>query len=373
MKKLWPILIFAVALRLFLSFATFHPDIAALSAGGQFVTNGHILSLYDYSSDALVLNYPPLIYWFFGLLNFLFNGSISFLKLSYLFFDIFLGFLLYKLVDPKKAILAFSLWMFNPISLYSTYMMGQFDIIPTFFTILSVYFIAKKKLSFAALTLGGGIAFKLYPIFLIIPLIILSKSFWTKIKLVIIAALPYCVSLIPYLSSSSFRSNALFANQSSKSLYATLPVSGGESIILFPALLIIFYLLIWQKKLDKLSLWKIYLIPLLLFFIFTHSHPQWLIWITPFLILDLVVERFKNLLPIVIIFGSWFGLLFFFDYSLTVGIFSPLFPFLKNTPDIWTLLNLNIDYNFSRNILQTVFAASAVYLIFQYFPRKENG
>ena len=373
MKKLMSILIFGVAVRIFLSFASFHPDIAALSAGGQFVTNGHILNLYDYSSDTLVLNYPPLVYWFFGLLNFLFNGSISFLKLSYMLFDIPLGFLLIKVVDPKKAVLAFSLWMFNPISLYSTYMMGQFDIIPTFFTLLSIYFIAKNKLSWAALALGGGIAFKLYPIFLIIPLIILAKSFWTKAKLMIIAALPYFVSVLPYLSSGSFRSNGLFASQSSKSLYATLPVSGGESVILFPVLLMLFYLLIWQKKLDELFFWKIYLIPLLLFFIFTHYHPQWLIWIAPFLILGLVFERLKNLLPILMIFGSWVGSLFFFDSSLTLGLFAPLLPVLKNAPDIWTSLNLNIDYNFSRSILQTVFAASAAYLIYQYFPRKQNG
>ncbi len=380
MKKLMSILIFGVAVRIFLSFASFHPDIAALSAGGQNVADGHILNLYDYSSDTLVLNYPPLVYWFFGLLNFLFNGNLSLLKLSYMLFDIPLGFLLIKAVDPKKAVLAFSLWMFNPISLYATYMMGQFDIIPTFFTILSFYFIAKNRLSWAALALGGGIAFKLYPIFLIIPLIILANTFRSRIKLIILAVLPYCISILPYIFSHSFRANALFASQSSKSLYATLPISGGESIILFPVLLMLFYLLIWparpaggQKKLDELLFWKIYLIPLLLFFIFTHYHPQWLIWITPFLILNLVFERLKNLLPMLMIVGSWVGSLFFFDSSLTIGLFAPLFPVLKNTADIWTLLNFNIDYNFSRSILQTVFASSAVYLIYQYFPRKENG
>lgn len=373
MKKLWIVLIAGIILRVFLSFATFHPDIAALAVGGQFITNGHFLDLYDYSSNTLVLNYPPLIYWFFGLFNFLFNGNVSLLKLSYLFFDIVLGFLLMKLVDPKKAILAFSLWMFNPINLYSSYMMGQFDIIPTFFTFLSFYFIVKKKLDWAALALGGGIAFKIYPIFLIIPLIILGKSFGTKAKLVILAFLPYFISILPYFSSSSFRSNALFASQSSKSLYATLPVSGGESILLFPASLLLFYLLIWNRKINELSYWKVYLIPLLLFFIFTHFHPQWLIWMTPFLILGLVFESFKNVLPVLLIFGSWIGSLWFFDSSLTVGIFAPLFPILKDTPDLWTLLDLNMDYNFSRSILQTVFASAAAYLIYQYFSKKEHG
>lgn len=372
MKNIWLILISAILLRVFLSFATFHPDIKALSDGGQFITQGHILNLYDYSSDKLALNYPPLIYWFFGLFNFLFNGNIPLLKLSYLFFDIFLGILLYKIVDPKKATLAFSFWMFNPISLYATYMMGQFDIIPTFFTMLSLYFVVKNKLSWAAFALGGGIAFKLYPIFLIVPLIILDKSFWTKIKLVIFALLPYLISVLPYLTSSSFRANALFANQSSKSLYASIPVSGGESIILFPCFLILFYLLLYMRKLTYESSWNIYLIPLLLFFIFTHYHPQWLIWVTPFLILDLMWKRFNNLLPILLIFGSWVSSLMFFDSSLTVGIFSPLLPSLKNSASIWNILRINPDYNLARSIIQTIFTSSALYFIYQYFQRKRE-
>lgn len=370
MNFFWPILIAGVLIRIFLSFATFHPDILALSAAGQFVTNNHILNLYDYSSDTLVLNYPPLVYWFFGLINFLFHGNTPLLKLSYLFFDLPLGFVLLKMVDPKKAVLTFSLWMFNPISLYATYMMGQFDIIPTFFSLLSIYFAFKNRLSLAALSLGGGIAFKLYPIFLVIPLIVLVQGYKTKIKLLILAILPYLISILPYIFSHTFRANALFANQSSKSLYATIPISGGEAIMLFPAFLILFYIFIWQKKLNKEYLWKMYLIPLLIFFIFTHYHPQWLIWIAPFLILSLVFHGFKNLLSILLIFGSWFGSLFFFDSSLTLGLFSPLFPILKTTPDIWILLNLKLDYNFSRSILQTVFASSATYLIYQYFQRK---
>lgn len=365
MKKIWIILISGILVRIFLSFATFHPDIQAISLGGKIVSDGHVFNLYDYSSSANVLNYPPLIYWFFGLVNLIFNGNIWLLKLSYLIFDLPLAFLLYKLVDPKKSSLAFGLWIFNPINLYATYMMGQFDIIPTFFSVLSVYLAFKGKLNWAAVALGGGIAFKLYPIFLIIPLILLGRGIWEKIKLIILAMLPYVISILPYISSKSFRSVALFANQSSKSLYAGIPVSGGESILLFPAALLLFYLLILGLK-NKSDLWRLFLIPLLLFFIFTHFHPQWLIWIAPFLVLDLVVERVKNIVPILVIFGSWAGSLFFFDSSLTLGIFSPIFPALKNAADIWTILGINMDFNSSRSILQTILVAALSYLIFYH-------
>ena len=373
MKNLWIILIIGIAIRIFLAASTYHSDLEVFNLGGQLVAKGYILNLYDYSSEVAVFNYPPLIYWFHGLFNPLSGGVLWLLKLPYLIFDLSLGLILYKLVDPKKAVLTFGLWMFNPVSLYATYMMGQFVIIPTFFTVLSIFLVAKNKLQLAALALGFGIAFKLYPIFLLIPLIILGKTFWDKFKLGILAILPYLLSIIPYLPQVSFRTTALFANQSSKSLYASIPVSGGEAILLFPAFLILFYLVFAMKGVEKLSFWRMYLIPLLLFFIFTHYHPQWLIWVTPFLILDLVIYRFKNWLAQLLIFGSWIGSLFFFDPSLTIGIFTPLFPASQNIADIWTLSKINVDYNLARSVLQTIFAAAALYLIVKYFPGNEKA
>lgn len=372
-KKFWIILTTGIIIRIFLTFTTFHPDIQALNAGGQLIANGTILNLYEYSSDKVIFNYPPVIYWFLGFFNLLFGDNLGFLKLSYLPFDIALGLLLIKMVDPKKSILAFSMWIFNPVSLYATYIMGQFDIIPTFFSIFSIFLALKNKLSWAALSLGFGVAFKLYPIFLLVPLIILGKGLWEKIKLLFLASIPYLVSILPYLPSEGFKSYALLANQSSKSLYANIPVSGGESILIFPVLLILFYLFIWNKGANKFWLWRFYLIPLLLFFMFTHFHPQWLIWMIPLLILDLIFGKFKNILAIFIIFGSWFISLFFFDPSLTIGIFSPLFPTLQNAESIWQILSININYNFSRSMMQTFFVGASAYLIYDNLKDKSKA
>lgn len=373
MKKIWIIIITGILLRVFLSFASFHPDIQALSDGGKFIAGGNLFDLYEYTSDRLVLNYPPLIYWYFGLFDLLFNNNLAFLKLSYLLFDLPIAFLLLKMVDVKKAGLVLSLWMFNPVNLYSTYMMGQFDIIPIFFSVLSIYFALKNKLVLAALSLGGGIAFKIYPVFLLIPLIVIPRSWLIKFKLIAIAMLPYFLSILPYIFSINFRTYALFANQSSKSLYASIPVSGGESVFLFPAVLVFFYLYIWIKRFENNSLWEIYLIPLLLFFMFTHYHPQWLNWVTPFLVLGLVSQKNKIIFPVLTIFLSWVGSLFFFDSSLTLGIFSPLFPQLRDLPDLWTLFQLNVDVNYSRSLLQTIFVSSAAFIIYRFFPRTDNG
>lgn len=381
MKNLWIILSVGVVLRIVLSLTTFHSDMQVFDLAGRLVASGNILNLYDFSSSSAVLNYPPAIYLYHGIFKFFFgifglsgitqfNLNLLLLKLPYLIFDLLTGFVLFKMFDsPKKSLAAFALWMFNPINLYATYMMGQFDIIPTFFIVLSAYLAIRNKLNFAALAIGGGIAFKLSPLFLVIPLIIYGKNIWEKTRLFFLCFVPYILSIIPYSSSQSFRATALFANQSSKSLYAGIPVSGGESIILFPAFLLLFYLIIGNFQ-HKMEIWKLYSIPLLLFFIFTHFHPQWLIWITPLLILELARSGFGNLLAYFLILASWIASLFFFDPSLTVGIFSPVAPALSNAPSIWAFLGINVDYNVARSLIQTVFVSASLYLIYQFFPKK---
>lgn len=380
MKDLWIIVIIALIIRIVLSLVTFHSDMEVFDIAGRLVASGNILNVYDFTSKSVVFNYPPLIYLFHGLFAFVFsilglsniNINLFLLKLPYLIFDLLIVFILLKIFDSRKqSLIAIALWLFNPVNLYATYMMGQFDIIPTFSIILSGYFVVKNKLNWAAIALGIGIAFKLSPIFLVVPLIIFGKNFWQRIKLFILALMPYLLSIIPFLPSSSFRSTALFANQNSKSLYANIPVSGGESIILFPVFLLLFYLIIWNTK-KKLSIWSLYSIPLLLFFIFTHFHPQWLIWLTPFLILDLVRNGIKNIIPILLVILTWFASLFFFDPSLTVGIFSPITPALKSAPSIWELLHINMDYNSARSLIQTVFVAAGLYFIVTYLHSNEQ-
>lgn len=400
MKNIIIILIIGLFLRIVLSLTTFHPDMQAFNLAGEVIASGNILDIYDYLQNLpdsnpvknlAVFNYPPAIYIYHGLFNFLFSaiglsqvnqflldnpsnyGNIQFnihlllLKIPYLIFDLMIGLILFKLFDSRKqSTTALLLWILNPINLYSTYMMGQFDIIPTFFVVLSVYLTVKRRLELAALSLGFGIAFKLFPLFLVIPLMVFGKSFFERIKIVVLSLIPYIISIIPYLGSSDFRTTALFANQSSKSLYVNIPVSGGESILLFPAVLIVYYLLIYINKV-RIDIWKLFMIPLLVFFILTHFHPQWLVWLTPLLIIGLISNYSKHIYSVVLILLTFFASLFFFDPSLTIGIFAPVFPVLHNLPSLWQLMNLNPDYNVSRSLIQTIFVGAALFLIYEYF------
>lgn len=397
MNKFLVILIIGILLRLFLALSTFHPDLKAFQLGGSVFASGHILDLYDFTiPQVAVLNYPPLTYFLHGIFNFifastgfaiindylfeipkifdpLFNLHLLLLKFPYFLFDIALAFLITKLFESKREqILAFGLWMLNPVNLYATYMMGQYDIIPTFFIVATLVLVKKGKLNLSSLMLGLGIAFKIFPLLLLIPLSVLGKSWRERIRLGILGFLPYFLTILPYLPSPSFRTNALAAEQLTKSFYASIPVSGGESLLLFPLIVGLFYLIYLYKQDEPSNLWSRLMSILLLFLILTHFHPQWFLWVTPLLIVDLIKSHFKHLLEVLILLVSFLLSLLFFDPSLTIGIFGPVNPNLYQLPSVWEMLGLSPDYNFSRSVIQTSFAAAGFLLIYRHFPRLKD-
>lgn len=113
-----------------------------------------------------------------GLLSFLIRVSdpniFSFLfvfKVPYLFLDFASAFLLMLLTDDlKKSAFLFKFWMVNPIAIFVSFVIGQFDIFVVFFMILTIYFLKTGRNNLSALSLGISAAFKFFPIIFVIPL-----------------------------------------------------------------------------------------------------------------------------------------------------------------------------------------------------------
>ncbi|MDP3918079.1 MAG: glycosyltransferase family 87 protein [Candidatus Woesebacteria bacterium] len=404
-KTISTLLILGIILRLFLSFNTYHSDIVPFDFAGKIIKNGNITNFYDYLWDLPednpylkvyprnLFNYPPLPYFFLGgasLLttwmvdqtvhdNFVLNFSstlgntqlnllLLLLKLPYFFFDIGIAYLLmgfFKNETQKKWV--FALWMFNPVNLYATYMVGQFDIIPTFLSVLALYFAIKKNnLLPSAILLGLGAAFKIFPLLFIVPLVLIKSDWWGRIKILVTASLTYLVFAFPFIMSTGFRKTAMLAGQTTKSFYAQIPISGGESVILFLAVIIFFYILFMYKKTLVEDLWKRFFVMILIFFIFTHFHPQWFLWTMPFFVIELVSSKLKHWPLFVMLLITFIGMITFFDTGLSIGLFSAINPALYNLPPVWNLLGLNLDINVSRSILQTVFVGISAYYIYEY-------
>lgn len=408
-KKYKKIIVIAVVLRLLLSAFTYHSDIQPFYFAGSVMSEGNVANFYDYLPSLPVdhkirkvfpdylFNYPPAVYFSLGPVSYLLAlpvdsrvredfifqpteifGNISgilllmLVKLPFLPFDLAIAWFLYKFFDKEnEKKLALMFWLFNPLTLYATYMMGQFDIIPTFFVMCALVRIKNKSENknylFEAFLLGLGAAFKIYPILFLAPLA-LNKTKWVeRISIVGVGVLTYIASILPFINSSGFRATALVAGQTMKSFYAKIDVSGGEAILLFPAAILFIYIVFLVRgKVRSVNLWQRFFAILTVFFVFTHSHPQWLLWLTPFLIIDLVESRLRHW-PLVVLVGvSFVTLLTFFDAGLTIWLFAPIAPNLYGLPDIWGLIGKSVDINFMRSLFHSVFVAVGVYYIYHH-------
>jgi len=405
-KFIIPVVI-AIIIRIFLMLFTYHPDIAGQSLSSYFWGFKNITNVYDHllslpPTHPLVRNfgvndifiYPPLTYFtlgtfqkifaFTGLQNFLetvmsgvsiykiqnLSLYLLLLKLPYIFFDFGVAIILYKYFKKAKTkYLAFLLWLFNPVTLYATFCMGVFDIIPVFFTVLSAYYLKKNKLGYSALFMGIGIAFKMYPIFLL-PFIILKSDKWLgRIKLSVISFLPIIITNLPFIFSSAYR-YMVFSPKSQKMFYMEWMLTGAEGIFPFLLILTILYLFS-QNKLFKPKFYISYFMAMFLLLLsITHYHPQWFIWITPFLIIELLNYKFKEAWIYVGLLAIYIFIIFTFENSLSVGLFAPLNNSLADFIGTQTLINKATDINILKSYFRSIFAGISFYLIITHLKKR---
>lgn len=385
------VLALGLIIRFILMFVTLHPDFWAISFSEYLFSFKKIFNIYDYlaklpDASALVQNYgrnfftyPPLAYYTLGSFGFIFKPLFNkdffenlavnlpgilndgrlyqhlFLtKLPYLFFDLGILLLLSKFFDEKKERkLAVILWIFNPLVFYTSYMIGQFDIIPVFFTILSLYLIKIRKKKTAAFCLGIGGAYKMFPLFFL-PFLAISegKSFSYKIRLLLIGLFPYLTTILPFMGSSAFRQNVIFSNQSQKMLFAKINLSGAEYLSVFAVFYIFLVGLSWVKKLD---LWKWFLLTMLLFFSVTHYHPQWFLWVSPFLIILWTRSPEFKFFPAAFFF-CWLVITLFFEPSLSISLFAPISRSLIEVKPLNEIVNPFLDVFLVKSIIRSIFA-----------------
>lgn len=412
-KAWWlPWLVGGLILRLVLMPITLHPDLWGHSFTAYFFAYEGRWDIYDFlaglpQTHPLVRNfgvsdifiYPPLSYFTLGFFRVLVKPltdstfipwlmenldrihfyprlfqHLFLFKFPYLFIDIGLAFILAGLFkEQKKKKLAFSLWMFNPLALYATFMIGQLDILPTFFTVLAIYLATKGRKEWSLVSLGIGASYKMFPLFLIpIAAFVLGKTFRQRLKLLILGVLPFFVSIAPFLPSKAFRSMVLFAPKSQKMLFMGWSVSGAEVVYPFVLFLFIIYFFAYYSK-KKVPLATYFLATFLLIFAVTHYHPQWFLWVTPFIIWELIENKFKHKLLAIIFFSCWLMITLLFEPSLSVGLFNPIWPGFEKAQGLSVLLARYTDVFQLKSLLRSLFAAAAVFLTWRLFAEKEKN
>lgn len=415
----FPWVLLGIAIRVLLSITTLHPDIWGISLTPSFLGFEGVTNIYSYFDNqynlssygsALAKNlnpndmfiYPPLAYFTLGIFTFLFslfNDSsyfytvasqldktlgdpsllryLFFAKLPYMFFDFAALYFLVKIFrEEKQKRIAFFLWLFNPIVLYTSYMIGNFDVIPVFFTIVGSYFFVQKKYWQGFLLFGIAAGYKTYPILLALPLVFLfGAAMKQKIYYFLLLVAPYILTSLPFLTTEAYRRNILFNSKNTKFLFMTLPVSGAEVLYIFILGLVFIILTAAYRKIELKQFWIYPLSVMLLFLSVTHYHPQWALWAVPFLIMLWVYSKWSRWL-LVILFVLYIGIIFTFEASLSYSLFGPLFPSSHSLPSLTTILTSYTDpamVNQLKSLIRSAFAGISLWLIFVLLARRTTN
>lgn len=394
--KYLSIFLAALFLKFFLAPFFFHTDIKIIYDYGQFLSQG-VWNIYDFLASNKQeapfgqFVYPPLTYFISGIFYLVISplagmdysqwlkstGDAMYspyifrylflMKIPLIFFEVLTGFLLIKLIrDEKKKQISLILWFFNPINIYVVSIMGQFDIIPAFLTVLALYFASKEKMYLAAIAIGLGAAMKTYPL-LLLPFLALSskKSWFHTIKVFLLGLVPYLVFTLPVLGSKPYHDSVLVSGLSMRIFFLNFSLGFDELILVVFFALFVLLFHAAERKFEKkvVNLPAYFLAVILVVLSGSHFHPQWLIWSTPFL--AILVFKKNLVLPFIGIIVGWLGVFSLFDDKfLTLGLLTPLDQGLLFLPTIRDFSKLLFDPVMLQSTFHTLLAASSIWVIY---------
>jgi Gpi18-like mannosyltransferase len=309
--------------------------------------------------------------------------------------------------DEAKALTAFKIWILNPFVIVVSYVYGQYDIFSVFFMILTLYFLKRKRFSWAMLAIGVGGCFKIVTLALL-PLV--AISFWKtmdkenlriklfKISLVTVLGLlpllsiPFILLNVPqYYESVNFAQpvgswfNGFFGETFYTRGTVGQPFYSGllsflldfsvtirtqtliQDFIYFIPIVYTIVLLgaVYEPQLPFEKTCKYFTVFLLAYYAFSLFHVQWFLWIQPFLILLIVENRtvFGKLFVLLIPF--YFTYSFLWDANLTAILLTPIIPKALYWPGPIILMNnAGLPALQIISLFRTLFSAICVFMIF---------
>jgi len=220
--------------------------------------------------------------------------SYIFIRLVNLIFYFATVYLIYLI--SKKNLKTVFFYALNPVLILVTLVHGQFDIIPLFFILLTLYLIKRKKEALGLLSFSMAILIKTWPVFLVI---IFLKKIKNKKLLLLLPLLPLIfIIFYIFVFKSSFVS--IFSTiLGYRSMFNFWGVGKVVSLIFFPSLpqppiyiqkmflylfLLIFFIYSFYLSYKKTLLSIVDL--LMFFYVFSPGFsPQYFAWIMPFLAL----------------------------------------------------------------------------------------
>ena len=287
--------------------------------------------------------------------------QLFFLKLWYLPFDLGTALVLWRLFDGerRKARMAATFWLLNPVVVYGAYFHGQFDVVPAFFVVLAIYLARTHRTTGTLLCLGIAACYKSYPLLLAPPAVLALERTWRRrFALLLIGTVPFVALMLPHLGRS----------QASLSQYGEWFFRGGYSLGLGAQVytFFVFYgaLLVWQLVQPRApgysQLWRVSLAMLLVYYQFSYFDLHYWVWIVPFAAVYWLENR-REALPYFLIIGLC--LLALTTPTPLARFLAPISPrFFLRLPSLMEALSPYMPMLFFTNVVRSLLAGTCFYL-----------
>ncbi len=195
------------------------------------------------------------------------------------------------LPGAPRAALCFLL---DPVCFFTTVIMGQYDSICLFFVLWALCFYFEGRLWRFALVMGAGLVFKFFPVFLLIPLLLLREK--KPLRLAGYGA----AALWLYLPATALFHGrdgdaGFFNSLMARRLFDPLTDTGRMDAARFGLVMVLvcaaaYLLRPVREQLPRIALYLCLTVLCALFFI-VEWHPQWLILLAPFILLTTLQQQ----------------------------------------------------------------------------------
>jgi len=396
---------FYFAVLVFCYFVFNHGDILQTAGSSFTYFNGHINDFYEINKLLFVdtNTYLPFTYILFAIWNIpikllgIVNQAtmnvgyvIFWYKLLTTLFFVGSAFCFYKIgkaigLNKANSTLLTIIWISSPILIFSQFVFGQVDIFTMFFVLLGLYYFIKKNIWLFILFFSIAITFKYFPMFIFIPLILLVEKNPKKIFLYFTSVLiPTCLQVLFYVGSSVFRMDVIEAGHA-------LPRLTAAFITVGPDINIYLFLLFWfiisglcyylkpieDKNKFYQTVFYVCLLVSCVLFILISWHPQWVLFITPFLAITTFMHRkIKEFLflDFIMMFAFVGVSVAVFQINVDQDMFrlGVLGRFNMNLFDPEKTLRMAKLFILGKNMYSTLFRSLLILNILCKFPNKAN-
>lgn len=316
--------------------------------------------------------YPPLMLYlesFFVFLIRLFSIKNWFLfhfilKLPIFLFDNLITVILWKLF-PDKPMYIVLLYYASPIIIYSGYMHGQLDIVPTAILLAAIYFLLEGRGKYRFLVpilLAAAVLTKQHTA-AVIPVLYLynlkregfKKSFYFLVAMIVIVI----AGVAPFWSEGFIR--CVLLNKEQKSIMNVYVDYDSLKFIIPVFMILTLYLkAFYLVRINRELLLNYCGIVFAVFLAFVAPMPGWYTWIVPFITIFFInsgQDKYKNLLLYLALNGSYLiYFLFFHNKGMTDLYFCGL-----------SLSYIKFENSILRNQIFTVMTGILIYTIYQMY------